>query len=155
VPERIADLVYLDAFIPEDGQSCADIAPDLIAMLRERAWAQGTDWCVSAPDDPDLPFPAKHLPQPLKTFAQPVAVRSLAAAKIPRTVILCTKSVQWREPYPFAAACAKRARAARARYRELATRTGAMFSMPRELADLLLDVAALTPLLTPALMTVP
>lgn len=29
VPERIASVVYLEAFIPEDGQSFADMAPDM------------------------------------------------------------------------------------------------------------------------------
>lgn len=37
VPERLARLVYLDAFVPEDGSSAFDTRPDLDAALRSKA----------------------------------------------------------------------------------------------------------------------
>ena len=41
VPERIAHLVYLDTFVPRDGESIADVVPLLRYVLRKQARAHG------------------------------------------------------------------------------------------------------------------
>src|SRR5215471_6829881 len=41
VPERIAHLVYLDTFVPRDGESLADSSPMVIGLLRKQAQASG------------------------------------------------------------------------------------------------------------------
>jgi pimeloyl-ACP methyl ester carboxylesterase len=46
VPERIAHLVYLDTFVPRDGESMADISPIVIRLLRKQAQAHGDGWRV-------------------------------------------------------------------------------------------------------------
>jgi pimeloyl-ACP methyl ester carboxylesterase len=47
LPERIRSLVYLDAFIPEDGQALSDFQPpERIAAFQEQARAHGAGWLV-------------------------------------------------------------------------------------------------------------
>src|SRR5215469_17869226 len=36
VPERIAHLVYLDTFVPRDGEAMVDVSPRLIGLLLRR-----------------------------------------------------------------------------------------------------------------------
>jgi len=43
VPEKVASLVYLDAFVPEDGQSCLSLLPP----DRRLATVPGEDWLVA------------------------------------------------------------------------------------------------------------
>jgi pimeloyl-ACP methyl ester carboxylesterase len=148
VPERLARLVYLDATVPEDGQSAAD------------AWADGWEWlaaereAAAAADSPDdWPVPTDYVrqmvsdeadqawllerfvPQPFAALAQPVALRNPAAAAIPRTYVRCTEEAEPEEPY-----------VARARtqpgwdYRELAANHFAPFVAPHQTAELLLSL---------------
>ena len=50
VPARLAHLVYLDAFVPRDGQASLSLSPpELEAHLRAQALAEGDGWRVPAP----------------------------------------------------------------------------------------------------------
>jgi pimeloyl-ACP methyl ester carboxylesterase len=49
LPDRVRSLVYLDAFIPEDGKSLVDHLPDSGKRHREQALAQSNGWKVSPP----------------------------------------------------------------------------------------------------------
>lgn len=106
VPDRLAHLVYLDAVIPHDGQSMADIA-HVGTMLRHNAKRKGDGWRVNPPmegrlgrgglfgvtEEPDLSLVrSKVTPQPLETFIQPVHIahKDLVDA-IPHTFIECTR----------------------------------------------------------------
>jgi pimeloyl-ACP methyl ester carboxylesterase len=46
MPERIRSLVYLDAFVPEDGKALFDYLPDHGKSLRDLAVAHGDGWKV-------------------------------------------------------------------------------------------------------------
>jgi pimeloyl-ACP methyl ester carboxylesterase len=134
VPERIGQLIYLDAFVPKNGESMADMLPDLVSYMDEVANAVGDGWQI--PHDP--PHPRKT-PHPLKTVKQPVVVTNPSAAELPRTYVLFTQN-----SFPFAplfANTAARAQAEGWRYRELAVDHTAPESDPRALADLLLELA--------------
>ena len=49
VPERLAHLVYLDAFVPQDGQSAADlIGPEAMVAMEETARARPGRWVAGA-----------------------------------------------------------------------------------------------------------
>ena len=48
VPERIAHLVYLDTFVPRDGESVADISSILVWILRKKARTHGDGWRVDS-----------------------------------------------------------------------------------------------------------
>ena len=81
LPDRVAALVYLDAFVPEDGQSLHDLVPPQQRQLQRNLAAQSGDgWRVP-------PIPAEIFnvnprdrewvdrqctPQPLATFEQPI-----------------------------------------------------------------------------------
>jgi hypothetical protein len=73
---------------------------------------------------------------PWKTMLQPLTVANPVAARLPRTFIYCTGSA-----FADIGRSAAHARDAGWRYRELPTDHMAMVTMPRELADLLLEVA--------------
>jgi pimeloyl-ACP methyl ester carboxylesterase len=96
--ERVRRLVYLDAFVPRDGESCLDLQPPAI---RERALAlareQGDGWKVPPnPMPPDTPpdivawAVPRRMPQPLRTLTQPARI-SGAVERLPRTYIYCTR----------------------------------------------------------------
>jgi len=159
VPERIAHLVYLDTFMPRDGESLAAISPMVICLLRKQAQAHGDGWRVDplgspygVTRDPDRSWLLSKLtPQPLKTLEQPLHLKIPAIVSTkPRTHIYCTSGdffssfmqhlQVYREiPYPWR----RRAlppREAGWRLRQLPTGHDAMITAPRELADLLLEV---------------
>jgi pimeloyl-ACP methyl ester carboxylesterase len=146
-PERVAQLVYLDAFVPEDGQALVDLLPaERREMFLERARATGEGSSVPSPapqiwgvtSDADLAWVRPRLlPQPLATFTEPLRL-TRPAASLPRTYIACTGSPTAATFRPFV----ERARADPAwRYRELATGHDAMVTMPQELAGLFLEIA--------------
>ncbi len=95
----IAKLVYLDAFVPRNGQSLFDLQAEesrarMLAGVRE----QGDGWRVPAnpmPPDTSAEDSAWAMPrrmmQPLKTFTQPVRLTG-AVERLPRTYIYCKKS---------------------------------------------------------------
>lgn len=84
IPGRIRRLVYLDAFVPADGESLMSLrktgALDIEKMTRD-------GFVIPTWVKPDKPFP-KDVPHPLKTFTDPIVLKNPAAAKIPATYIL-------------------------------------------------------------------
>ena len=101
--DRIAQLIYLDAFVPESGQALVDLTPG--ERDRLLGSVQGGDgWRVTPnptpPDTPaeDLEWIAKfRLPQSVKCFTQPL--RLSAALTLPRVYIHCTR---YADKKPFA-----------------------------------------------------
>jgi pimeloyl-ACP methyl ester carboxylesterase len=158
VPERIAHLVYLDTFVPRDGESIADVVPLLKYVLRKQAQAHGDGWRVDShgtygvTTEPDRSWVLSNVTaQPLKSLEQPLHLKNPAIVEtVPRTHIYCTSGdffssfmqhlqVYRAIPYPGW----RRAlppREAGWRLRKLPTGHDAMITMPRELADVLLEV---------------
>jgi pimeloyl-ACP methyl ester carboxylesterase len=149
VPERIAHLVYLDTFVPRDGESMVDISPLVIFLLRKQVQAQGDGWRVASQGtygvttEPDRSWVLSQVtPQPLRTLEQPLHLKdpAIVSAKA-RTHIDCTSG-------GFVFSLLRRIVGRRAlpppeagwRLRQLPTGHDAMITMPRELADLLLEV---------------
>jgi len=144
MPERLAHVVYLDAFIPEAGQCVLDlVSPERATTFRDgaRASADGRSvpalplevWGVTDPGD--VEWAASRIsPQPLGTLTQPVHCEGAAATSLPRTYI-GTDYVAFRR-------FAERARTDLGwRSRHLPTGHDAMITMPRELVALLLEIA--------------
>ncbi len=97
-PEKIERLVFLDAFVPQHGQSCADlIGPQATAYAQHIVDTLGDGWLFP----PQNPTDARFTPQPIKTAFQPVKIGNPAAAALDRTFIYCTKDKD--EPDPFLA----------------------------------------------------
>jgi len=149
VPERIAHLVYLDTFVPRDGESLADMSPIFFWLLRKKAQAHGDGWRLDprgtygVTTEPDQSWVRSKLtPQPLKTYEQPLHLKNpaIVSAK-PRTHICCTGAGSFRSL--MRRILVRRALPPREegwRLRQLPTSHCAMITMPRELADLLLEV---------------
>jgi pimeloyl-ACP methyl ester carboxylesterase len=146
VPDRVSQLIYLDAFVPAGGQSLFDLlAPERRARFEAGAREQGDGWRVpplspaalGVIDEAQARWVAARLtPQPLRTFEQPIALADPPeATSLPRTYVHCTDSPVASSFAPFAA----RLRDAPGwRYHELATAHDAMVTQPREVADILL-----------------
>jgi pimeloyl-ACP methyl ester carboxylesterase len=80
MPEKVASLVYLDAFVPENGQSCLSLLPPDRAL----ATVPDEDWLVAPIPSAGFGFKrpevialweAKSGPHPLATLTQPVQLR--------------------------------------------------------------------------------
>jgi pimeloyl-ACP methyl ester carboxylesterase len=99
VPERIAKLIYVDAFVPENGQSLFDLLPaPARASRQELARTKGDGWLLppnptppdTSPEDIAWITPRRRW-QPIGTFTQPLVLNG-AGAHLPRTYIYCTRT---------------------------------------------------------------
>jgi pimeloyl-ACP methyl ester carboxylesterase len=84
IPERISRLVYLDAFLPLDGESLHTLAGANASGL-EKEVRDG--FIIPTWVQPSKPFPI-DVPHPLKTFMDPISLKNPAALKVPVTFIL-------------------------------------------------------------------
>jgi pimeloyl-ACP methyl ester carboxylesterase len=147
VPERIAHLVYVDGAMTGDGQAVLDLfPPDGRAAWRALVEAEGDDWRLPPADPSAFGITAaadaawvraKLVPQPFKTFTQPLKLANPAGFAGPKTYIACVAAgpAGWRD------VMIERVRGEDGwRYRELATGHDAMITAPRELAALLLEL---------------
>ena len=95
VPERVRQLIYLDAFVPGHGQSLLDLRPPGPRPVGTETASE--DWLI-APNPPAPDTSAADLawitprrrPQPVKTFSQPLQLRN-PDSRLPRTYIYCTR----------------------------------------------------------------
>jgi pimeloyl-ACP methyl ester carboxylesterase len=95
--ERIATLVYVDAFAPRDGENIFDLTPDRRSVMVEAARKSGDGWKMPAnPMPPDTPAAdqawamPRRMPQPLKTFEQKLRLHHGELA-LPRHYIYCKR----------------------------------------------------------------
>jgi pimeloyl-ACP methyl ester carboxylesterase len=144
VPQRVYHAAYIDAFVPDAGQSLADLRGKQV-MDEYRQAVQGDGWHIPLPfkldamgitSEVDLRWMTHRLtPQPLKPFLTPLHVES-AAGSTARTFIRCTgESPAW------VPAMAEKARAADMDVVELKAPHYAPVTHPRELAALLQKLA--------------
>lgn len=98
--DRIARLVYLDAFVPEDGNSLFDLLPAAARADTEAlAKAEGKGWLIppnpvpsdTAEADIAWILPRRH-PQPIATFQSPLRLVG-GALTLPRAYIYCLRPV--------------------------------------------------------------
>ncbi|GAA3829607.1 alpha/beta fold hydrolase [Amycolatopsis tucumanensis] len=151
LPDRVARLVYLDAMVPEDGESAADVLPVTQGLI-DLALASESGWRV--PPMPELPPPAGLFgvtdpddiawlrtmlsDQPVRCLQQPVRLDNPATRAIPRTHIHCTVKPEGfaRRPVP-----AVQPNGTPAEIWELPTGHDCMITTPVELSELLLKLA--------------
>ena len=156
VPELLSHLVYVDAFVPEDGQSMWDIIPpDRRPAMEALVKTEGNGWLLPrfaalpwekfvpevwrVTDEADLRWMLARLgPTPFGHFKEPVRRKNPAAERLPRTYIRCTLYAH--AGFDRYAETARRS--AGWRYRELASYHHPAITNPRELADLLLEIAS-------------
>lgn len=141
VPERLAHLVYIDAYVPENGQSLAEIiGPEALAGMEQLAQAHGEGWRIPSLTPPDETHPWTDLP--LKPGYTRVLVENSAAAALPHTFINCT-GVEELESHlvPIKQFAENIKRDEGWRYREINTDHMVMENAPQEVAELLLEIA--------------
>jgi pimeloyl-ACP methyl ester carboxylesterase len=146
-PERLAHLVYIDAFVPTDGQAANDLVPPTFAeaMFRAPAREQGDGWRApcsvwsrlsGVPDAVADWYAARLTDQSLHCFEQPIRLQSGATA-VPRTYIRCSQDPDRGMFGPFA----QRAQAEGWPYHVLATEHDVQITDPDGIASLLNDIA--------------
>jgi len=135
LPDRIAHLVYVDAFVPHDGESLLDLGgPGARAYIENDVRTRGDGWRNPRPEGPDAD--RRLVDHPFRTYTDPIVLRG-GGAGIPRTFVWCNAP-----PHPSFDGSAERARAEPGwRFRELPTWHTPMRTMPRELTELLLEAA--------------
>jgi pimeloyl-ACP methyl ester carboxylesterase len=138
VPEKIRALVYLDAFVPKDGEAVLDIVrPE----MRDAILAiKGSEIPAFPPQRQGMKDPeeiawleGRRSAQPLKTFTEPVVLKNRAFPK--RSYIFCAGY----SPTTFAGFAEEKRKDKEWRYHELPTHHYPQVSMPRETAALLLQ----------------
>ncbi len=82
IPERLRHVIFLDAMVPEDGESAFDVVgggpppnSKVVDGLVQFPWY-----------NPDAPFP-HTVPHPIKTFSEPVSYQNPEAKKLPVTYV--------------------------------------------------------------------
>jgi pimeloyl-ACP methyl ester carboxylesterase len=95
--DRIATLVYLDAFAPRDGESVFDVLPPATRDQRQAGATDGDGWRIPpGPMPPDTPeadrawADPRRVPQPAKTFSQKLQLKN-GSLTLPRHYIYCTR----------------------------------------------------------------
>jgi pimeloyl-ACP methyl ester carboxylesterase len=156
VPERISQLVYVDGFVPQDGQAVFDLIPSqrqpametlvetegfgwLLPRFAAQPWEQFVRQAWQVTDEADLKWMLARLrPTPFGHFTSPVRLVNPGAEQLPRTYIRCRG---WM--HPGFDRCAQAARKdPRWRLLQLGSNHLPYITSPRELAAVLLKLAA-------------
>lgn len=99
IPNRISHLLYLDAFVPRDGDCLLDLLPREIAgRMRDSATREGNGWRVppnplppdTSREDVEWMLPLRGM-QPIATFEQPARFGPHPKS-IQRTYIYCKRA---------------------------------------------------------------
>jgi pimeloyl-ACP methyl ester carboxylesterase len=142
VPERIAHLVYLDAFVPFDGE-CLRSVPDRpsercemgdVSDFPGEITEEGLSVPVWAPAD--APFP-KDVPQSFKTFLDRVELEGEPGGGLPVTYIITREAPGEADSFD---AMVDRARNLGWPVLELIADHNPQWSKPREVTELLLSI---------------
>ncbi len=145
-PQRVSDLVYLDAFVPRDGESAADIlGSEFAAAGRSAAEAAGTPFLVPPmfgaeantgwTDERGTALEARMGSQPLATFFEPLSAPGVADAR--HSYIRCAvNSLGLVDDYAAAAQADPR----RWRYFELPSPHDAVHVMPAAVAGVVSSI---------------
>ncbi|HLZ27274.1 MAG TPA: alpha/beta fold hydrolase [Chloroflexota bacterium] len=145
VPERLQQLVYLDAATPGDGQSSADTPPGRRRELEVQARQSGDGWKVPpgpVPTDQPAEVTAwatpRRSPMPIRTMTTALKL-SHGETTLPRAFVYCTLG---KEPGSPQAARAERIRSdPRWRFFELHTGHNLHYTAPNETVGILLELA--------------
>jgi pimeloyl-ACP methyl ester carboxylesterase len=152
MPERLGRLIYLDAFVPRDGESMLDQVPaGLRSMMEEmiRTAGGGTqvppipqgvasfDSGSGADEEAQKAQFARRVPMSVKTATETVRIANPAAATLPRAYIYCNEKPA---NQPLLPALTRIRNDPAWRYEELPTGHFPHVTRPRALSELLLDL---------------
>jgi pimeloyl-ACP methyl ester carboxylesterase len=139
--ERIQRLVYLDAFVPENGKCTLDyVVPERAARMREEGERTGSVtppplslWGLTKPEHIDFVKP-REVPHPFSTMSQAIRLKNETALKrLPKTFVYCSSPATG----SFDAFAAKYRSDPAWKFFELKTGHDAMILMPERVAEIL------------------
>lgn len=145
MPERLSQVIYLDAYLPDEGQTEADLWPKQMREEIESDVAAGKGVRMPPPPavlgltDPALAAWVMHLvtPHPLATYYQPAPPGNAASQALRHVYILCTGGLT----VSLFENMATKARDKGWPVYEFPTGHCVMLTMTHELAELLLSLA--------------
>lgn len=145
VPERIQQLVYLDAATPSHGQATSDSFPGRREQIEEQARQSGDGWKVppgAVPADQPAEITEwarpRRSPMPIKTMTTPLSL-TRGETTLPRTFVYCTLG---KEVGSAQVARAERIRNdPRWKFLELETGHNLHYTAPRETVNILVELA--------------
>ena len=85
IPQRIRRLVYLDAFLPDSGETALELAESIGAKYIRANIRDGFIFPADAADSNAIP---RDVPQPLRTFTDTLRLTNPSARRVPGTYIL-------------------------------------------------------------------
>lgn len=137
IPERLGQLIYLDAFVPESGKTMFDlIGPELTAFMTQASQNMGDGWRV-----PHFPPDADRRTDALvKPGGQPQYVENPTTAQLKHTYVAFTAKPPNDPLLTVFAGMAERAKAKGWDYRELAVDHFPILEKPEIVADLLMTL---------------
>ena len=146
VPERLQQLVYLDAATPVSGTRLLDRAPGRFGDMVRAAEQDGDGWRIPVgPVPTDQPAAItewatpRRVMQPVKTFTQPLTLKH-GDTKLPRSLVYCTLE---KDPSSAPAVRAAEIKSDPSwRYFELETGHNLHYSAPEETVAILTSLAA-------------
>ena len=145
IADRVRELVYLDAFVPQDG----DTVWGLANRAAEPAITLGEAWLVPPmPREYDDPTEgawqqARRVPHPVRCFTEPVRLdKPLEDHAFGLTYIKATNDPSESPDSAFWQAGRHAKSSTRWKYHEIATNHMILSNRPNELAEVLLELAA-------------
>jgi pimeloyl-ACP methyl ester carboxylesterase len=155
IPERIAQLVYLDAVVLDRGMHAFSIYPAAEAEARIRAAELATDglavpvpgpllpdvWGLGSAGDPDHDWVARRMsPHPLRTYTTALTFRGNVGNGLPRTYVYCSQP-----PHPMLEGSRRLVRSWSGwEWIELSAPHGCIITHPDEVVELLLTISSQT-----------
>ena len=134
IPEKIKHIVYVDAFLPFDGESVFSLGTEEWQnKLIDLAMSQGKGYSIP----PYWPDWGKDVPHPLATFQQPISLTNLNTDHIPGTYILTIEPGAQTDDF---SKYAERAKNKGYQYYELLTGHNPQRSMLKEYTEILLKI---------------
>ncbi len=88
VPDRIGRLVFMDAIVPEDGESVSSLFGDAIDTMATAGGGGAEPWQLVPLWVKEGKPPPVDVPQPILTFTEPIVLDNPKATRIPATFIL-------------------------------------------------------------------
>jgi pimeloyl-ACP methyl ester carboxylesterase len=138
-PQRIAKLVYLDAIVPENGESVMGLFGDAIDRMASRGGNGYEPWQLVPRWVEEGELPPVDVPQPERTFTEPIVIDNPAAESIPTVFILTVEAGKETDDFdPFA----DRARSRGWKVVEMAGSHNPHWYQPEAFVDLFLQVAS-------------
>ena len=143
---RIAQLVYLDGFVPRDGQALLDlVSPEARQARTQAVESAGEGWRIppdpmppdTAPEDVAWATPRRVM-QPVKTFTQPIRLTG-TVERLPRTYIYCRRKAGYD---PFRQFADRLRNAEEWEYFEMDASHSPHITAPHELAALLEKISS-------------